>query len=330
MEKVKFTVCAKNEMLRNQPAEACCAKAWLAAAIKATGSLHLTKGGRNLIFESDDYDYMVSVVKALKLLYSLPVELTAAHGKNAKKNGAFSVKLGKTQSETLLADAGIMATDEEGLPYLVRGVKPETVRRECCARAFLRSMFLATGSANVPPKLIGESESVESSGGGYYLEFVLSDEILAEVVSALLNGLGVPAKTTERKEKFVVYQKDSEIISNTFALLGAHEAVMYMQEIMVERTLSANLNRQSNIAAANADKTMIAATKQVLAIQTIEKTCGLEKLPAQLKDIAELRLENPTANMDFFADRLGITKSGVNHRFRKLVAMADEFDKSND
>lgn len=326
MEKVKFTVCAKNEMLKNQPTEVCCAKAWLAAAVKATGSLNLAKTGMNVVFESDDYDYMMSVVHAIKLLYSLPVELISQRGKGAKKSAAFMVKLGKTQSETLLFDVGIWEKGEDDMPCFSRGVRKEIVRKECCAKAFLRSVFVATGSANVPPKLIGESDSVESSGGGYYLEFVLSDEILAEVVSGLLKSLGVPAKTTERKEKFVVYQKDSEIISNTFALLGAHEAVMYMQEIMVERTLSANLNRQSNIAAANADKTVIAATKQVLAIQTIDKTSGLDKLPDTLKEIAVLRLENPTAGLDFFAGRLGITKSGVNHRFRKLVQMAEEIE----
>ena len=326
MEKVKFTVCAKNEMLKNQPTEVCCAKAWLAAAVKATGSLNITKTGMNVVFESDDYDYMISVVHAIKLLYSLPVELISQRGKGAKKSAAFMVKLGKSQSETLLFDVGIWGKGEDDMPCFARGVRKEIVRKECCAKAFLRSVFVATGSANVPPKLIGESDSVESSGGGYYLEFVLSDEILAEVVAGLLKSLGVPAKTTERKEKFVVYQKDSEIISNTFALLGAHEAVMYMQEIMVERTLSANLNRQSNSAAANADKTVIAATKQVLAIQTIDKTSGLDKLPDTLKEIAVLRLENPTAGLDFFAGRLGITKSGVNHRFRKLVQMAEEIE----
>ena len=67
MEKVKFTVCAKNEMLKNQPTEVCCAKAWLAAAVKATGSLNLAKTGMNAVFESDDYDYMMSVVHAIKL-----------------------------------------------------------------------------------------------------------------------------------------------------------------------------------------------------------------------------------------------------------------------
>ena len=129
---------------------------------------------------------------------------------------------------------------------------------------------------------------------------------------------------SERAGKFVVYLKDSENISKAFALMDAAETVLYIEEIIVERIFNNNLNRQNNCKTANTDKIVTAAANQVVAINRIQERQGLDSLPDKLKELACLRLQNPMASLDFFTERLGISKSGINHRFRKIMAIASQ------
>lgn len=124
-------------------------------------------------------------------------------------------------------------------------------------------------------------------------------------------------KTVERGNKFIVYVKESEVISNFFALLGASETVLYMQDVMIERLVNNNVNRKSNCSVANMDKTAIASTKQLIAIENIEKNFGVKRLSEELRALIALRKEYPEATLDFFAEKLGVSKSCINHRFRK-------------
>lgn len=114
-----------------------------------------------------------------------------------------------------------------------------------------------------------------------------------------------------------MYVKESEVISNFFALLGASETVLYMQDVMIERLVNNNVNRKSNCSVANMDKTAIASTKQLLAIENIEKNFGVKRLSEELRSLIALRKEYPEATLDFFAEKLGVSKSCINHRFRK-------------
>lgn len=330
--KVNFTRFSKNEMLQSVIQENCCKRAWLAGAVKAIGSLQIEHGGKpSLVFETEDIDYLQTVINYAKDIYKTNVTIESAKGKAGKKGFGYIAKLPPEDSMYLLIDAGIIGEDG-GLPTFIVGIKPEVISLKCCAKAFLKSIYIATGSANVPTKIIGDDGRLESNGGGYYLEFVLGDEVLAELIVKVLNYFDINSHTTERKGKYIVYLKDSEVISNTFALLEANGTVLYLQEILLERTLNNNLNRQSNCDAANADKIAIASAKQVMAIQLIAKTVGLNSLPDKLKELAEMRLQNPSAPMEFFTDALGdeVSKSGVNHRFRKLVSIADEIaEKQN-
>lgn len=325
--KQSFIDFAKEEILKNLPEDTCCKKAWLAGAVKAIGSLQPQKAGYVVVFEYEEADYLSAVAQLIKGLYFTPVELAK---KGKEKRAELSVTVPHNVAELLLTDTGIVTVDEEG-PHFTEGVNAEVIRNKCCAASFLKSLFLVTGKANVPSKRMVGEEKMESNGGGYYLEFVLADELLAEFVQRVLAALDVTARTVERKSKWAVYVKDSEDISALFALFGANETVMYIQEIMVERIVVENLNRQINRDTANADKAAMAAAKQLVAINLIAEVKGLDSLPEHLRELAEMRIANPTATADFFVENIvGISKSGINHRFRRLIEMADELKKAKE
>ena len=330
MEKLNFNRYAKNELLVTEFEKKCCATAWLSSAIKAVGSLRILKNRTELIFESQDYDYIKSTAIAVKTLYNteLDVEVTNVNT-GLQKGKLFVLKALPGVSRDMLEDAGIVKAKADGYTF-TEGIDNKVVMNECCAKTYLKSLFIATGSANVPEKLIGEDADIESTGSGYYLEFAVSDETYALSVKKLLLNFDIVAKTVERGNKFIVYVKESEMISNFFALLGASETVLYMQDVMIERLVNNNVNRKSNCSVANMDKTAIASTKQLLAIEAIEKNYGINRLSEELKTLVALRKEYPEATLDFFAEKLSVSKSCINHRFRKIISIAEDLPVKND
>lgn len=327
MNKKNFNQHAKTELLSSIPDTDCCKIAWLASAIKAIGSLNLERNGISLVFESDSLEYIQTVIACIKGVYFTNLEANVVKGKSGIKDAKiFSVKVPYGHTKTILKDTDIMNEYGNGLSKFKSGISVKVVQTECCAKSFLKSLFIATGNANVPSKIIGVDDDIISSGKDYYLEFALQDKPFAEDLIKLLENLSIFAKLTERKGRYIVYVKESEAISNFFAFLNANETVLYMQDIIVERLVNNNLNRKSNCEVANIDKIAIASTRQIIAIKKIDELMGLDKLTDKLKEIALLRLEYPTATLDFFVEKLNneVSKSGINHRFRRLIAIADK------
>lgn len=327
-KKLNFNQYAKSEILEKVPEDKCCKLGWLCAAVKACGSLSLSKKGASVVFETSNYEYVKSIIGIIKSLYFATLDAEVKNiNSGLVKGRVFTVKVPSGHTRTMLTDLGIFVDEPDGTFSISDDIGEHIVQKACCAKSFLASLFVAIGSANVPSKIIGETEDVESSGNGYYLEYLLNDENFSEHVIRLLKHFEILAKMTERNGKSVVYVKDSEAISNFFALLGANDTVLYMQDIIVERLLSNNLNRKSNCEVGNFDKIAIASAKQIVAINNIEKKLGLEKLPEKLRELAELRLNNPTASLDFFVEKVNdVSKSGINHRFRKLLSISEDLD----
>ena len=108
---------------------------------------------------------------------------------------------------------GIIYDTKDGYSF-TEGVPSAVIKKPCCAKNYLKSLFIATGAAGVPTKIIGEDEDISSSGSGYYLEFLLTDDVYAEAVKNLLSAFDITAKIVERSNKYVVYVKEGEMISN--------------------------------------------------------------------------------------------------------------------
>jgi DNA-binding protein WhiA len=127
-----------------------------------------------------------------------------------------------------------------------------------------------------------------------------------------------------------VYIKEYQLICDTLALVGANKAVLDLQNEAAIRELRNNVNRQNNCLNANLNKTVNASVKQLNAIKVIQENVGLESLNENLMELALLRLANPDASLEELRSLCSekLTKSGINHRFTRIIKMAEDINKS--
>lgn len=175
---------------------------------------------------------------------------------------------------------------------------------------FTAGIFLACGSVNDPSK-------------EYHLEFAVPTEILAEELTVLLGDIGVNAKTAVRRGQYIVYIKDSESIEDTLTFIGAQNCTLEIMNVKIYKDVRNKANRIANCDSANIDKVVNAAIKQTEDIRIIEETDGLDSLPDELREVAEIRLENIDMSLKDIGEILSISRSGVNHRFRRIARIAD-------
>ena len=170
-------------------------------------------------------------------------------------------------------------------------------------KASVRGNFMGAGSINNP-------------NNKYHLEIIFEKDEYANLTLNLLEQYGINSKILEK----TLYIKDGEEISNFLALIGGNSAVLKFEEIRVFREMKNNVNRLVNCETANLNKTISASVKQIETIKRLKKSGKFNNLPEDLKEIANLRLENPDATLEQLGNMLKnpIGKSSVSHRFKKL------------
>ena len=193
---------------------------------------------------------------------------------------------------------------------LVNHVNLGVLEEDCCKASFLRGAFLAGGSVTDPSKRC-------------HLELVTDHKNVAGETVALLQEMGFSPRVTARAGHQVLYFKQSEAAEDFFTTVGASGAAMELMSAKVEKEMRNAINRQINCDSANADKTVSAAQEQMDRIREIEREIGLENLPPELSAVALLRIANPEASLSDLAALSDppLTKSGVSHRMRKLMAL---------
>jgi len=187
----------------------------------------------------------------------------------------------------------------------------------CCKRAFLKGVFLGAGSLTDPNK-------------DYHYEISLSDEDHALCIRDILCGFDADAKIVRRKKQFVVYVKDSSMISEILNIMGAPVAMMELENVRILKDVRNRVNRQVNCDAANINKALAASQKQLSDIAFIREKNEFEGLTEELKEIAVLRERYPEATLAELVVYNGETvgKSGINHRLRKLADIAEKLRES--
>ena len=189
---------------------------------------------------------------------------------------------------------------------------PELIKKTCCMRAYLRGVFLCVGSMSAPEK-------------GYHLEFVCGKEEKARQLQKVIHGFGIDAKMIQRKKYYVVYLKESEAIVELLNVMEAHVALMNLENLRILKEMRNSINRRVNCEAANITKTVNAASRQIEDILFLKDHYGFDKLPDNLRQMAEIRLEYPEATLKELGEYLDppVGKSGVNHRLRNLSEIAE-------
>ena len=192
-------------------------------------------------------------------------------------------------------------------------LKEDVVEQEDkeCLKAIIKGLFLGSGSINNPENK-------------YHLDIVLNQEENLEDSIKILEKLRIRSKKMTTKNKYSIYIKEGEEISKFLALIGANKAVMRFEEIRVQKEMKGKVNRLVNCETANLNKTLNASIEQIAAIKKLQKTGEFNKLNANLKEIAKLRLENPDMSLNDLGKILKepIGKSGVNYRLKKIIELA--------
>lgn len=181
----------------------------------------------------------------------------------------------------------------------------------CCKRSYLRGAFLAAGQVTDPNK-------------SYHLEIIAGSRKNAEHIRKLLTAFDISSKCTVRKNNTIVYVKEGAQITDILGVMEAHVALMDMENVRIVKEIRNNVNRSVNCEMANISKATEAARRVQQDIIYIRDNIGFGELSEQLRDIANARLTYPDATLQELGDMLRppLSKSGVNHRLRKLSEIA--------
>ncbi len=198
------------------------------------------------------------------------------------------------------------------LGNLEQPVSQLLIKNSCCQRAFLRGAFLSIGSMSDPQK-------------SYHLEFVCTDENKARQLQSVIQGFDIDAKIVTRKKYYVVYLKEGSSIVDLLNICEAHVALMKLENLRILKEMRNSINRRVNCEAANISKTVNAASRQIEDIEYIRDYYGFQNLSEGLRQMAQVRLDNPDTPLKELGEYLNppVGKSGVNHRLRKLSELAD-------
>lgn len=288
------------------------AQAELAALIRMNGSLSLSNHQFVLNVQTENAAIARRIFTLLKEHYGVRSELLVRRKMKLKKNNVYIVRL-KQGTQKILLDLDIM----DGMMFQSH-ISNEIKQSDEKTRAYLRGAFLASGSVNNP----------ETSR--YHLEISSIYEEHNQDICDLLNQFDLNARTLERRNGYITYLKGAEKIADFLILIGATNSMLKFEDVRIVRDMRNSVNRLVNCETANMNKTIDAASKQIENIHFIESTVGLQSLPEKLQEIAELRIQNPEISLKELGEMIpsgAISKSGINHRIRKINDFADNLRK---
>lgn len=294
-------------------ADACCEKAELSALIRMNGSVQLSNQRIILDISTENAAIARRIYSLLKKTFQLHTELLVRKKMRLKKNNVYIVRV-PNQVQELLAELQIVS---EGFLF-TPGISKGMIRNNCCKRAYLRGAFLAGGSVNNP------------EGSSYHLEIASMYEEHCKALCQLANRFDLNARCIERKKGFVFYIKEGEKIIEFLSIIGAHQALFKFEDVRIMKDMRNSVNRIVNCETANLNKTIGAAVRQIDNIRLLQREVGLESLPEKLREVAEIRLQHPDLNLKEVGDMLkgSVSKSGVNHRLRKIDELAEKLRNS--
>ncbi len=298
---VSFSAGAKAEICRNIPQKRCCALAECFGILLFCN--HFSADGIRIITESREFAQ--SLPKLFKKAFGVTFDMLPQQDAPGKLN----FQISDPQKLAVILEA--YGFDRETLSL---HINLPVVEEECCKASFLRGAFLAGGSVTDPAK-------------GYHIELTTTHQSVAREGYALIfEVLGFSPKTAKRGGGQVLYLKQSDLISDFLTYLGAPVAAMGIIEARLEKELNNRVNRRCNCDDANTSKVVEAAQEQLAAIKTLRNKGLYEHLPAKLLQAAKAREENPELSLTELAAMMEppITKPAMNHRLKKLVAMAQE------
>lgn len=262
--------------------------------------------------------------KLIKKLYGDEILAEVGESYSINKNVYYEIAFDVDKNKQLLLDTGIIDI-VDGQPSFNFELDKNLVLEDDARRAFIKGVYIGSSTSSI--KL--SQDTTQSCGSGYHMEFSSQSHQFLLDFSSILAEYNIIGKIFERKNSFVLYIKDVETIQDLLALMGANKCVLDLSNEIVTRELRNKINRQVNCINANINKTVEASMKQVEAINTIINTVGLESVSEDLQEVAVLRLANQEESLDELLklSTIELTRSGLNHRFRKLIKIAKTLEE---
>ena len=258
------------------------------------------------------------IYKLMKDLYDITCEIETRKNMNFSKNNLYLININE-KVDFILKDLSVTDIDgeilDEPLEYILDS--------EDEIRAYLRGAFLSKGSINDPKT------------ARYHLEFLVDEKTEAAVISGLLNMFELNSKILTRDKGYMVYIKEAEKIGDFLRIVNANNAILYYEDIRIYRDHKNMTNRLNNMEQANTDKIVSTATKQIEQIDYLKENDAMDLLDDKTKELIEYRLKYPESSLTELAEiisyetRKPITKSGINHRFRKMNELVERMKKNS-
>lgn len=313
---MNFGESLKNEIFSKPLRERHCKKAFLAGIIRGSGEIFENDGELGFQFKVSSEETAMQVSLLLKSLFNYDVREISVSEDRLNAKDKIVISISGSRAYDILKELEVLVEDKDDVIVNLK-FYGELTQKECCLRSFIKGLFLTSGTCTIP-------NSQTATKTGYHLEMVFSHYTPALETSEKLAEFGVLTKVTRRKDSFIVYIKSAEEIKDFIAFLPAPVSVLKLTDIIINRDLSNNSNRQKNCDLGNVNRQIEASIKQIDAVEKIAEIIGLETLKPDLRETAELRLSNPDDTLNELAEKLKVTKSCLNHRLRKLVSIANE------
>lgn len=310
---MSFSKDIKDELSRNIPTGRHCQIAEIAAIISLCGKISVNERNQYFIkIVTENLTVARKYFILIKETFQVEIMIQVKRNSYLKKSKSYSLIIKDSAMSLQILKATKLINFQGEIEEDLSIVSNLIVQNTCCKRAFIRGAFLAAGSMSDPEKT-------------YHFEIITTTEAKAVQLRDLIRFFEVDAKVIKRKKYYVVYVKDGAQIVDVLNIMEAHKALMDLENIRILKEMRNSINRQVNCETANISKTVTAAGKQLEDILYIRDTIGFHDLSSGLKEIAELRIEQPDASLKELGSMLSkpIGKSGVNHRLRKLSEIAE-------
>lgn len=252
------------------------------------------------------------IFKLIKDIYDITPIITVRKRYSFNKGLSYILDI-KEKNEQILKDLSIL--DEQG-NYL-NIPKDYIIEDEEEVRAYLRGLFMCVGSINDPKT------------SRYHLELLVDNLKYAKFISQILNKYNLNSKVIKREKNYMIYIKEAEKIADFLRIIKSFNAVMYFEDIRIYRDHKNMTNRLNNCEQANMDKVFMTSNNQIKDIQLLETNGLLDILDEKLKEVINYRLQYPESSLQELSDIITIktgnkiTKSGLNHRLRKIKEIAN-------
>ena len=309
---MSFSSDVKEELSKQVNQARHCRIAELAAIISMCGRIKISEDNRYTLYVHTE-NIMVArkYFTLVKKIYNTSVQVFVRSKSGNKTRQYTLVVKDKDISLKILQAAKLIncfGEIEENLSI----VNNIVIQNSCCKRAFLRGVFLATGSISNPEKT-------------YHFEITAATMPKAVQLQQIITSFHIDAKIVKRKNYYVVYIKEGSQIVDMLNIMEAHVSLMELENLRILKEMRNSINRKVNCETANISKTVNAASRQIEDIMFIKNTVGFSELSDGLRNIAELRIEYPDMPLKDLGLRLDspLGKSGVNHRLRKLSSIAE-------